>query len=109
MRQVSLDISELQPGGNILNKEFTGWAGEINVFLVNNAGILLFGAFENIDIKSHQEQSNINVNGVINSLPCLHSLMSQNKLLLHVINLSSFLRIYGASLDSFLIRPINMQ
>ncbi|MBE3084491.1 SDR family NAD(P)-dependent oxidoreductase, partial [Escherichia coli] len=46
-------------------KKKTDLACELNL-LLNNAVILSSGAFEHIDIKSHQRTININVNCVIN-------------------------------------------
>ena len=68
-------------------------AGELNI-LVNNAGILYSGAFENIDIKSHQRTININVNGVINGCHAALPYLKQASFA-RVINLSSASAIYG--------------
>lgn len=45
--------------------EFSAWAGEINI-LVNNAGILYSGPFEETDITAHHRTLDINVKGVMN-------------------------------------------
>lgn len=87
-----LDVSDYSQWQHIL-KEFTDWAGELNI-LVNNAGILYSGAFENIDIKSHQRTININVNGVINGCHAALPYLKQASFA-RVINLSSASAIYG--------------
>ena len=87
-----LDVSDYNNWQTVLN-EFTVWAGELNI-LVNNAGILYSGAFENTDIQAHQRTIAVNVNGVINgchaALPFLKQASSAR-----VINLSSASAIYG--------------
>ncbi|MDR2250524.1 SDR family oxidoreductase [Acinetobacter sp.] len=87
-----LDVSDYSQWQLIL-KEFTDWAGELNI-LVNNAGILYSGAFENIDIKLHQRTININVNGVINGCHAALPYLKQASFA-RVINLSSASAIYG--------------
>lgn len=87
-----LDVAKIEHWQNALT-EFTQWAGELNI-LVNNAGILYSGAFEQTDIASHHRTIDINVKGVINgcyaSLPYL-----QKATFARVINLSSASAIYG--------------
>lgn len=62
--------------------------------LINNAGILYSGAFENITLEQHQQLININVQGVINGC---HSAFPYLQTTPHsrVINLSSASAIYG--------------
>ena len=74
-------------------KEFSDWAGEINI-LVNNAGILYSGAFENTDIQAHHRTININVNGVLNGCHAAFPYL-RNASFARVINLSSASAIYG--------------
>ena len=87
-----LDVSQYEQWQTALS-EFHDWAGEINI-LLNNAGILYSGAFENTDIASHHRTFNINVNGVLNgchaALPFL-----RNASHARVINMSSASAIYG--------------
>ncbi len=62
--------------------------------LINNAGILFSGAFENITAQQHQQIINVNVQGVINgchsAFPYLQTTPNSR-----VINLSSASAIYG--------------
>lgn len=79
---------------------FNQWAGALNL-LVNNAGILYSGPFEETDIAQHQRCIQTNVMGVINgchaALPYL--LEAQHA---RVINLSSSSALYGqADLASY--------
>lgn len=88
----SLDVSQYEQWQNALS-DFNDWAGEINI-LLNNAGILYSGAFENTDIKAHHRTFNVNVNGVLNgchaALPFLRQASSAR-----IINMSSASAIYG--------------
>ncbi len=91
-------------------KEFSDWAGEINI-LVNNAGILYSGAFENTDIQAHHRTININVNGVLNGCHAAFPYL-RNASFARVINLSSASAIYGQadlvsySASKFAVRSI---
>ena len=81
-------------------QEFKNWAGELNI-LVNNAGILYSGAFENTSIQSHHNTIEINVKGVLNGC---HAALNhlQKSSFARVINLSSASAIYGqADLASY--------
>lgn len=94
-----LDVSNHRQW-QIALQEFKSWAGELNI-LVNNAGILYSGAFENTPIQSHHRTIDINVKGVLNgchaALPHL-----QQASFARVINLSSASAIYGqADLASY--------
>lgn len=73
--------------------EFVTWAGELNV-LVNNAGILYSGAFEETSIESHHRTISINVNGVLNGCHAALPFLKQASTA-RVINLSSASAIYG--------------
>lgn len=80
--------------------EFCQWAGGLNI-LINNAGVLYSGAFEETDIAAHHRTIDINVKGVINgchaALPYLKQARSAR-----IINLSSASAIYGqADLASY--------
>ena len=87
-----LDVSNYAQWQSAL-AEFNAWAGQINI-LVNNAGILYSGTFENTDIEAHHRTININVNGVING--CHAALPYLKKASFgRVINLSSASAIYG--------------
>lgn len=59
-----LDVSNYQQWQTAL-QEFTHWAGELNL-LINNAGILYSGPFENTDIQSHHRIIDINLKGMLN-------------------------------------------
>lgn len=87
-----LDVADYASWQQALHA-FHSWAGEINI-LVNNAGILYSGAFEQIEIDAHHRLIDINVKGVLNgchaALPFLKQ--AQNA---RVINLSSASAIYG--------------
>ena len=94
-----LDVSNYSQWQQALN-EFQAWAGEINV-LVNNAGILYSGAFEQTDITAHHRTIDINVKGVLNGC---HAALNhlQKSSFARVINLSSASAIYGqADLASY--------
>ena len=94
-----LDVSNIQHWQNAL-EEFTQWAGGLNI-LVNNAGILYSGPFEDTDLISHNRTIDINVKGVINGC---HSALPYLKkaAFARVINLSSASAIYGqADLASY--------
>lgn len=80
--------------------EFSAWAGELNI-LVNNAGVLYSGPFEQTEISAHQRTIQINVIGVMNGC---HAALPWLKKASHarVINLSSASAIYGqADLASY--------
>lgn len=87
-----LDVSDYQSWQTALD-DFHTFSGEINI-LVNNAGILYSGPFEDTSIESHQRTIAINVNGVLNgchaALPYLRKAHSAR-----IINLSSASAIYG--------------
>lgn len=81
-------------------EQFHHWAGELNI-LVNNAGILYSGHFEDIDIHKQQQCININVNGVMNGCHAALPWLKKAKFA-RVINLSSASAIYGqADLASY--------
>lgn len=94
-----LDVSNIQHWQNAL-EEFTQWAGGLNI-LVNNAGILYSGPFEDTDLISHHRTIDINVKGVING--CYSALPYLKKAACaRIINLSSASAIYGqADLASY--------
>lgn len=94
-----LDVSN-QRQWQIALQEFKSWAGELNI-LINNAGILYSGAFEDTPIQSHHRTIDINVKGVLNG--CHTALVYlQQASFARVINLSSASAIYGqADLASY--------
>ncbi|EPF75065.1 short-chain dehydrogenase [Acinetobacter gyllenbergii] len=94
-----LDVSNYDQWQTAL-QEFKSWAGELNI-LINNAGILYSGAFENTSIQSHHSTIDINVKGVLNG--CHTALVHlQQASFARVINLSSASAIYGqADLASY--------
>lgn len=87
-----LDVVDYQQWCKAL-AEFNEWAGEINI-LVNNAGILHSGAFQDTDIESHHRTININVNGVLNGSHAAFPYL-KNASFARIINLSSASAIYG--------------
>jgi len=94
-----LDVSNYQQWQTAL-QEFTHWAGELNL-LINNAGILYSGAFENTDIQSHHRIIDINIKGMMNGCHAALAHLQQAGFA-RVINLSSASAIYGqADLASY--------
>ena len=94
-----LDVSNYRQW-QIALQEFKNWAGELNI-LVNNAGILYSGPFENTTIQSHHRTVDINIKGVLNGC---HTALAHLKeaSFARVINLSSASAIYGqADLASY--------
>ncbi|OTG68594.1 short-chain dehydrogenase [Acinetobacter sp. ANC 4470] len=87
-----LDVSNYSQWQQALS-EFQAWAGELNV-LVNNAGILYSGAFEQTDITAHHRTIDINVKGVLNGCHAALPFLKQASFA-RVINLSSASAIYG--------------
>lgn len=87
-----LDVANIQDWHEAL-AAFCQWAGELNV-LVNNAGILYSGAFEDTDIEAHHRTIDINVKGVINGCHAAFPYL-QKAAFARVINLSSASAIYG--------------
>ncbi|OEC89014.1 SDR family oxidoreductase [Acinetobacter sp. YK3] len=87
-----LDVSDYQQWQTAL-QEFTLWAGQLNI-LVNNAGILYSGAFENTEIQSHHRIIDINIKGVLNGCHAALAHLQQARFA-RVINLSSASAIYG--------------
>ena len=73
--------------------DFCQWAGELNI-LVNNAGILYSGAFEDTPIEAHHRTMAVNVNGVLNGCHSALPYLKQASFA-RVINLSSASAIYG--------------
>jgi NADP-dependent 3-hydroxy acid dehydrogenase YdfG len=76
--------------------EFAEAAGGRLDVMINNAGILLAGRFEDIAVKAHHKEIDINTKGVVNGLhaafPYLRSTPGSV-----VVNLSSASAIYGQS------------
>ncbi len=87
-----LDVANYSDWQNALH-DFNAWAGEINI-LINNAGVLYSGAFENTDIEAHHRTININVNGVLNGCHAAFPYL-KNASFGRIINLSSASAIYG--------------
>lgn len=105
-----LDVSQYDSWQAALS-EFCAWSGELNI-LVNNAGILYSGPFEQLSIEQHQRLIDVNVKGVLHgchaALPWLQSAKHAR-----VINLSSASAIYGQpdlisySASKFAVRGIS--
>jgi len=87
-----LDVTDVKQWKKSL-AEFFDKTSKLDL-LINNAGILYSGAFENITIEQHQKIIEINVQGVINGC---HSAFPYLQTTPHsrVINLSSASAIYG--------------
>lgn len=68
--------------------------GQLNV-LLNNAGILKFGLFENVGLKDHHQIVDVNIKGCLSCIYyCLPYLKKTNDA--RIINMSSISSIYGA-------------
>jgi NAD(P)-dependent dehydrogenase (short-subunit alcohol dehydrogenase family) len=74
--------------------EFAEAAGGRLDVMINNAGILLAGHFEDIDVARHLEETDINTNGVVNGLHAAFPYL-RNTANSVVVNLSSASAIYG--------------
>lgn len=73
--------------------EFCGENGRLNA-LINNAGILSSGVFEEIDIARQQAIINVNVNGTLNGCYAAHSYLARTPGST-VVNMCSASAIYG--------------
>jgi NAD(P)-dependent dehydrogenase (short-subunit alcohol dehydrogenase family) len=71
--------------------DFVHQTGRLDV-LVNNAGILLAGKFEDIDVARHQKEIDVNVRGVVNGAHAAHPHLKPGSTL---VNLCSASAIYG--------------
>ena len=88
----ALDVTDYAQWQQAL-EQFTRWAGELNI-LVNNAGVLYSGAFENTPIHAHQRTVDINIKGVLHGCHAALPYLKQAAFA-RVINLSSASAIYG--------------
>ena len=94
-----LDVTDYASWETALS-EFASWAGEINI-LVNNAGILYSGPFEETNITDHHRTLDVNIKGVLNGCHAALPYLKQASFA-RVINLSSASAIYGqADLASY--------
>lgn len=94
-----LDVADYTSWQTALN-EFDTWAGEINI-LVNNAGVLYSGDFDQSDIQDHHRTIDINIKGVVNGCHAVLPFLKKASFA-RVINLSSASAIYGqADLASY--------
>lgn len=94
-----LDVSDEMSWKNALN-DFIEWAGELNI-LINNAGILFSGAFENTALDQHLRTIDINVKGVLIGCHSAFEYLRKARFA-RIINLSSASAIYGqADLASY--------
>lgn len=87
-----LDVSDYQQWQTAL-EDFNHWANGIDI-VVNNAGILFSGSFENTPIEHHHKTIDINVKGVLNGCHAALPYLKQQKNT-RIINLSSASAIYG--------------
>lgn len=87
-----LDVSDYKSWQTAL-ADFVSWSGELNI-LVNNAGILYSGPFEETQIQHHHRTTQININGVLNGCHAAFPYL-KNSRFARVINLSSASAIYG--------------
>ncbi|MDR6174415.1 NAD(P)-dependent dehydrogenase (short-subunit alcohol dehydrogenase family) [Nocardioides zeae] len=71
--------------------DFVRQTGRLDV-LVNNAGILLAGKFEDIDVARHHKEIDVNVRGVVNGAHAAHPHLKPGSTL---VNLCSASAIYG--------------
>ncbi|MDT9592857.1 SDR family oxidoreductase [Nocardioides zeae] len=71
--------------------DFVERTGRLDV-LLNNAGILNAGRFEDIDVARHQREVDVNVRGVVNGLHAAHPHLRPGST---VVNLASASAIYG--------------
>ncbi len=62
--------------------------------LLNNAGILRMGRFEDIDLSVHKKTLDVNVNGILNCITICLSMLKQTPGS-HIINMSSSSATYG--------------
>ncbi|MFA9202656.1 MAG: SDR family oxidoreductase [Flavobacteriales bacterium] len=89
----SLDVSNTKQWHSALDG-FVQWAGQLDV-LLNNAGILYSGAFENTSLEDHSRTIQVNVNGVLNGCHSGFEHLKANTHGARIINLSSTSAIYG--------------
>ncbi|MBJ7339575.1 SDR family oxidoreductase [Mycolicibacterium sp.] len=76
--------------------EFATAAGDRLDVMINNAGILIAGRFEEIDVKAHHEEIDINTKGVVNGLHAAFPFLKSTPGAV-VVNLASASAIYGQS------------
>lgn len=88
----NLDVTDIDQWRRIL-LDFCGPAGNLDV-LVNNAGVLSAGPFEEISPERHQAIIDINVNGTMNGCHAAHEYLFRTKSAV-VVNLCSASAIYG--------------
>ena len=91
----SLDVSNPKQWRSALDG-FMHWAGQLDV-LLNNAGILYSGAFENTSLEDHARTFSVNIQGVTNGCHSGFEHLKANRYGARVINLSSASAIYGQS------------
>ncbi|MEC7120541.1 MAG: SDR family oxidoreductase, partial [Pseudomonadota bacterium] len=89
----SLNVGNAQQWQSALDA-FVSWAGQLDV-LLNNAGILYSGAFENTRLVDHVRTMQVNINGVLNGCHSAFPHLKANPHGARVINLSSASAIYG--------------
>jgi NADP-dependent 3-hydroxy acid dehydrogenase YdfG len=74
--------------------EFAKAAGDRLDVMVNNAGILLAGRFEDLDVRAHLKEIDINTKGVVNGLHAAFPYLRETPNSV-VVNLASASAIYG--------------
>lgn len=85
-----LDVADSDAFAAALD-DFVAATGRLDV-MVNNAGILLAGRFEDIDVARHQKEIDVNVRGVVNGAHAAHPHLRPGSTL---VNLCSASAIYG--------------
>lgn len=85
-----LDVSDADAFRDAVD-DFVRQTGRLDV-LVNNAGILIAGKFEDIDVARHQKEIDVNVRGVVNGAHAAHPHLEAGSTL---VNLCSASAIYG--------------
>jgi NAD(P)-dependent dehydrogenase (short-subunit alcohol dehydrogenase family) len=88
-----LDVTDFQEMSQRL-AEFTGAAGGHLDVLINNAGLLNAGKFEEIPIEVHHKEIEVNVKGVVNGLYAGYPFLKKTPGSV-VVNLASASAIYG--------------
>ena len=93
IRLYELDVTDFQQSQQVLS-EFCAESNSSLSVLINNAGILEIGQFENINNEKHARTLNVNVMGVINLCQAAFPYLKRNRQAT-VININSASSDYG--------------